>query len=146
MSSPDASPARSDRPRLRGLTPESCDALGALEIELGRLPYRIGRESRKRSALGLGFSRESRSPDRPPTNDLYLADNAEVVNVSREHLQIEPDGAGYALVDRGSTCGTLVEGRRVGGDNAGGRAGLAAGDVIIVGSSSSPWVFKFLLG
>jgi hypothetical protein len=36
-----------------------------------------------------------------------------------------------------------VEGVLVGGDTTGGRARLRDGDVIIVGTSRSPFVFKF---
>jgi pSer/pThr/pTyr-binding forkhead associated (FHA) protein len=31
--------------------------------------------------------------------------------VSREHFEIDRDDTGYILVDRGSTSGTIVEGR-----------------------------------
>jgi hypothetical protein len=47
------------------------------------------------------------------------------------------------LVDRQSTCGTIVEGRVIGGKHVGGAAPLHDGDVIIVGTSSSRYVFKF---
>ena len=65
------------------------------------------------------------------------------LNVSREHFLIEHNGSHYVLVDRQSTCGTLVEGTLVGGKQTGGAVRLRDGDVIIVGSSASPYVFKF---
>ena len=65
--------------------------------------------------------------------------------MSREHLQIQHNGTHYVLVDSQSTCGTIVEGMVVGGRGAGGAAPLNDGDVIIVGTSSSPYVFKFRL-
>lgn len=91
-----------------------------------------------------GLRAERRKPGAsPPNNDLYLPDREEPLNVSREHFHIEPDGSGFVLVDRQSTCGTLVEGTRVGGQNNGGTVPLRDGDVIIVGTARSPYVFKF---
>ena len=50
------------------------------------------------------------------------------------------------LVDRGSALGTYVGGNRVGGNDAGGVAARHAGEVIVVGSSESPFVFRFVTG
>jgi len=80
-----------------------------------------------------------------PSNDLYLAETGAELNVSREHFQIERREGGYELTDRGSTCGTIVEGVIIGGHHRIGRKALAAGDVIIVGTSASSYVFKFLV-
>ena len=60
--------------------------------------------------------------------------------------RIDRDDAGYVLVDRGSTCGTRVEGEIAGGDTRGGTIALHDGDVIIVGTSNSPYTFKFRVG
>lgn len=60
--------------------------------------------------------------------------------------RLRRDGAGYILVDRASTCGTIVEGQTVGGDTRGGTCSLHDGDVIIVGTSRSPYAFKFRVG
>jgi len=49
-------------------------------------------------------------------------------------------------VDRGSVCGTIVEGRVLGGARTGGRVQVHDQDVIIVGTSASPFVFKLRLG
>ncbi|HEX9710078.1 MAG TPA: FHA domain-containing protein [Candidatus Thermoplasmatota archaeon] len=67
-------------------------------------------------------------------------------HVSREHFQIEQQEGRPFVVDRGSACGTIVEGRTLGGARQGGRAELHAHDVIIVGPSASPFVFKLRLG
>lgn len=53
--------------------------------------------------------------------------------MSREHFMIDHRDAGYVLVDRASTCGTIVEGETVGGERKG-------------GTSRSPYVFKFRVG
>jgi len=57
------------------------------------------------------------------TCDISLPD----ANVSREHAAFEPDGPGWAVVDLGSTNGTVVNGRRVA------RQTLTDGDVVTVG-------------
>jgi len=139
-------PAHSESPGrvfLAALTPESKAALGAAEIELSTFPFRVGRENRKIEWTDRGIRSEKRAPDSKPNNEVYLIEKSEPMNVSREHLQIETNGGGYSLLDRKSTCGTIVEGETVGGQNRGGRVSLRDGDVIIVGASISPYVFKF---
>lgn len=143
MGSPDGRKAAGGRGFLVAATPEARKALGGPEIELTGLPFRVGRESRKISWSPKGIVSERRDADRVPTNDLYLAESSERMNVSREHFQIEQEGDGWLLVDRGSTCGTLVTGEEVGGNQAGGRSSLNDADVIVVGTSTSPYVFRF---
>ena len=63
--------------------------------------------------------------------------------MSRDHFAIDREDTGYVLVDQASTCGTIVEGQSVGGHTRGGIIALHDGDVIIVGTSLSPYVFKF---
>jgi pSer/pThr/pTyr-binding forkhead associated (FHA) protein len=128
------------------LTPEARAALGAARAELERFPFRVGRESRGTQRTADGFVRERRSPGSRPTNDLYLVEHDEPMNVSRAHFLIDRAGAGYVLVDRESTCGTIVEGETVGGGTRGGSIALHDGDVIIVGTSNSPYTFKFRVG
>ena len=119
-------------------------ALDGADYAIKEFPYRVGRESRKydtpeKKALFAGLRLSAKS-------DLYLVEESELINVSREHFQIDRGEGGYVLQDRGSTLGTIVEGRTVGGGNAGGRVVLRDGDVIIVGSPTSPYVFKFRIG
>jgi pSer/pThr/pTyr-binding forkhead associated (FHA) protein len=140
------SPAPLGHALLVALTPESRAALGAPHFEIEQFPYRVGRDSRGMQRTADGFVRERRSPGSRPSNDLYLVEHDEPLNVSRAHFQIERDDTGYVLVDRESTCGTIVEGELVGGDTRGGIITLHDGDVIIVGTSSSPYVFKFRTG
>jgi pSer/pThr/pTyr-binding forkhead associated (FHA) protein len=137
------SPAPHGRVRLVALTPESRAALGAPQAEIERFPYRVGRESRGIQRTSEGLVRERRSPGSRPANDLYLVEHDEPMNVSREHFEIDHAGTEYLLVDRASTCGTIVEGEIVGGGTRGGTIALHDGDVIIVGTSKSPYVFKF---
>jgi len=72
-----------------------------------------------------GIVSERRDSEAQPNNDVYLLEKSEVMNVSREHFQIDRDAGGFVLVDRGSTCGTIVEGNSVGGDHKGGSAPCA---------------------
>ena len=134
--------ARRPRIALVALTPEACAAMGAATVAVSQLPYRVGRESRGPRGFERIFSTEQRWPGAAPTNELYLQEQSEQFNVSREHFRIEQHGGGLALVDRGSTCGTIVEGQQVGGQGQGGTVLLKDGDVIIVGTAFSPFVFK----
>ena len=131
---------------LKALTAQAREAIGADTVLVEGFPFRVGRESRGAGAHGLPILRERRRPLGRPNNDLYLIDAGRRLNVSREHFQIERDAEGrYALVDRGSAGGTIVEGRAVGGDDRGGRCPLKDGDTIVVGKATSPYLFKFLL-
>lgn len=133
----------SPRVTLVALTPEASEALGGAEVEITGFPFRVGRESRSLKRLGKEIPLERRTSDKKANNDLYVVERSELLNVSREHFQIERQDSGYVLVDRESTCGTIVEGQVVGGQNKGGTAPLRDGDVVIVGTSASPFVFKF---
>jgi pSer/pThr/pTyr-binding forkhead associated (FHA) protein len=137
------SPAPHGRAMLVALTPEAYAALGAREREITRFPYRVGRESREAQRTPHGFATERRDPGSRPTNDLFLRDRREPLNVSREHFAIDRGDTGCILVDQASTCGTIVEGETVGGEHKGGTVALRDGDVIIAGTSLSPFVFKF---
>ncbi len=131
---------------LVALTPETRTALGGSLTEIERFPYRVGRESRATQRTAGGFVRERRSRGSRPTSDLYLVEHDEPMNVSRSHFQIDWADASHVLVDLESTCGTIVEGTLVGGDIRGGTITLHDADVIIVGTSNSPYVFKFRVG
>ena len=128
---------------LAALTPEAKAVFGGAEIPIECFPFRVGRESRKIKWTEKGIVSERRDPESHANNDLYLIEKCEPMCVSREHFQIEREGGGFLLVDRESTCGTIVEGDTVGGHNKGGRVSLRDGDVIIVGPSVSPYIFKF---
>jgi len=128
---------------LVALTPESMEAFMAREINLPFVPFRVGRESRHARMTEHGMTSERRRIA-PPNNDLYLTETLEPMNVSREHFLIDRDEAGFFLMDRGSSCGTLVEGQQVGAGHPA-RAPLHDHDVIIVGTSLSRFIFKFRL-
>ena len=133
------------RARLIALTDEARTALEGAERVIEQLPFRVGRESRVTSPAPWTRG-ERRVGTTPQVNDLYLVDDTEPFNVSREHFQVEADGDRFFLTDRGSVCGTIVEGRTIGGDRRSGRVEVHDHDVIIVGPTSSPFVFKFRIG
>jgi pSer/pThr/pTyr-binding forkhead associated (FHA) protein len=137
--------SKSLRATLVALTPESKVALGGAEVPISAFPFRVGRDSRSLRRAAPRTLVDRRKTAGQPTNELYLAETTEPFEVSREHLQILHNGARYVLVDRQSACGTIVEGTVIGGERRGGAVQLNDGDVIIVGSSRSPFVLKFRL-
>lgn len=135
---------------LQALNPETMSAVpqallrGDLVV-ISRFPFKIGRESRVIRIDGrLERIERHKKDDSSPNNDLYLMDRGERLNVSREHFQIEKNDDGYLLVDRGSACGTKVDGVNVGGDDLGGSIELHDGDVIAVGAVGTPYFFRFI--
>jgi pSer/pThr/pTyr-binding forkhead associated (FHA) protein len=126
--------------RLVGLTEEARRGLGGDELVLPHLPFKIGRENRLNKLVS---AIERRIGSHKQLNDIYLIEETEYVNVSREHFLIEQEGGQVQLRDVGSACGTIVEGTVLGGNRVGGAVKLKDHDVIIVGTSSSPFVFKF---
>jgi pSer/pThr/pTyr-binding forkhead associated (FHA) protein len=128
---------------LKGLTPEAKNALGGNGLKITHFPFRLGRESRIHDVLSEGQISQ-RHEDSQPNNDLYLVEPGAILNVSREHCLIDEREGRYLLIDRGSACGTIVEGEQVGERRKGGWILLNDQDVIIVGSSESRFVFKFV--
>ena len=133
-------------PALVPLNSETQAAAGMDRVPLSRIPFRVGRESRYGVVGGKIASMERRETSVAPNNDLYLRDQAEFLNVSREHFQIERvhEGA-YEVVDRGSTCGTSVDGVSLGVGLPAMRCRLREGSVILVGSAETPFQFRFTL-
>jgi pSer/pThr/pTyr-binding forkhead associated (FHA) protein len=115
--------------------------LGGNELVLPHLPFRVGRENRLNKLVNAIERRIGAGHKQ--VNDIYLVEDTEYVNVSREHFVIEEVQGRVQLRDVGSACGTIVEGEILGGERAGGVAELRDHDVIIVGTSGSPFVFKF---
>ena len=94
-------------PKLVPVPPEVRQALQRDAVELRTFPFRVGRESRLAMVHGGIRSMEKRRRAAAPNNDAYLIDRGELLNISREHFQIEKTGdGGFPLRDRGSACGT----------------------------------------
>ena len=135
---------------LKALTPEAETAVPQGMLVQGMLgirgfPFRVGRESRGKVVDGV-FHRVER-PRRgsaAPTNDLYLVDAGDMLQISREHFSIERTAKGYQVVDRGSVCGISVDGFRIGGNESGGTAPLRDGGEIHVGTDTTPFRYAFI--
>lgn len=91
--------------------------------DAGRTGGALVLASGERIALGAGVV----GIGRLPACEVVLADP----NASRRHAEVRPHGKGYAVVDLGSTNGTLVNGLLVVGDRV-----LADGDVIGIGATT----------
>lgn len=119
---------------------------GAREVRVTQFPFKVGRERRTpESDRHLPPEvKQRRSGEAPPLNDLYLREKSnESLHISGAHFAIECVDDQFFLVDRGSACGTIVAGRRVGGHREGGRIELRDGDEVIVGTGRSRYVFQF---
>jgi len=107
-------------------------------------PFRIGREARVSYVDGEPVLQErSKLGGHEPNNDVYLLDNSQFLQISREHCSIVKQGDRYVLVDRGSACGCMVNKFKVGdGENI--NCQLKDGDIITIGSKESEYKFKFI--
>ena len=79
----------------------------------------------------------------PPLNDTYLVEATQRHHVSGEHFRIDFTQGKFVLTDRGSMCGTTVNGKTIGGQRRGGHTELHDHDEIAVGDATSPLVFDF---
>ena len=132
---------------LVAVTKEAQLALGGQrEVRITQYLFKVGRESRVGPPASPVLV-ELRLGAAPELNDLYLVEPAwaDLLQISREHFAIGHADNQFFLVDRGSACGTIVAGRQIGGDRAGGRTELRSGDEIIVGTERSPYIFRFEL-
>ena len=116
-------------------------AVGAQQLAIDRSPFRFGRESRGKEHKGWLSNR--RILPSKPNNECYMHDSGYFRQISREHFQIRlgEDGT-FWLKDRGSSCGTWVNGRRLTADS--GECDLRNGDKIVVGTAESPYVYTFV--
>ena len=130
---------------------------GAVCVRMDAFPFRIGRESRASNALTRAVVNvERRLSAAPPLNELYLIEPAAAhVHISRKHCAIDRAGASFVLLDRNSMCGAAIvrsvaspggEGPfvdRIGAGTPTDRAPLHDGDLIVLGTEDSPYVFRF---
>ena len=117
---------------------------GRSELTVRTFPFNAGRESRVASN-GKPARIEQRLGIAAALNDVHLLEPpwADILHISREHFAIEYTDNQFFLVDRCSACGTFVAGTRVGGNRTGGRIEIESGDELIVGTETSPFVFRF---
>ena len=131
---------------LVAVTDEARRALGADEVRVVIGSFKFGRERRTapREMKLPAALRDQRGGAGPELNDVYLPeDPAAALQIAGAHFTIEDDDGQFFLTDRGSSCGTIVAGQRLGGRRKGGRTELRDGDEIIVGTRSSPYIFRF---
>ena len=126
------------------ITQEATHALvGRSDVRVTTFPFRVGREKRA-VASTRRTSGDLRVGTAPQLNNIYLLDpRRKHLHISGEHFAIERAADVFVLRDRGSSCGTIVAGRHVGGGRAGGHIELHSGDEIVVGTDTSPYVFRF---
>lgn len=135
---------------LEPMTEEAREAVPVQLLKDGRIvidkfPFRVGRESRVQRIDGRWQRIERPKMDNSdPNNDLYLVDKGRLLNVSREHFQIEEHTEGFLLVDRGSACGTRIGELAVGGSDCRGDHPLNDGDLIAVGAKGTPYIYRFV--
>ena len=124
---------------------KSC--LGEGIVGIWEFPFRIGRESRIDLVKGeqVIAERHKLNDDSKPNNDVYLIDYGVLLQISREHFQIEKDESGYVIKDRQSACGTMINNEAIGGHDEGGSHTLNDGDIVTIGTENSPYQFEFIL-
>jgi hypothetical protein len=107
--------------------------LGAEEIEIRELPFRIGR-----TAAGEG-------KDTYTDIDLAIADTRPF-NLSRRHFAIEEEHGALIIRDFGSYHGTTINGLTLGGEGRPRTAPLMTGESeLVAGKPDSPFRFKILV-
>ena len=78
-------------------------------------------------------------------NDIYLIDNDEFLQISKEHFEISLNNDNkYILRDRGSANGTTLNGNTIGGERQVSEDILNDGDIVQVGTDCSEYKFQFL--
>ena len=115
--------------QIEGLTPEAENALGSTPLRVEEFPFRIGRTSHNPLVH----------------NDLEIEDKTPW-QVSRHHLAFVMEQGRVAVVDRGSTLGASVDGRRLGGPK--GEPGpifLEGESRITLGRENSPFRFQVIV-
>lgn len=112
---------------IEGITPEAQAAMQYQTRTIDNFPFRIGRTS----------------SDPLADNDLALND-ASPYTVSRHHISLVRKGADIGILDRGSTLGAELDGRRVGGntDSPGPIFMSGAEAILVLGDPRSPFKFK----
>ncbi len=134
-------------------TDEACAAIPIKNpydemIPVWKFPYRIGRESRvevDEHGHIIVKERFKHGVANVPTNDIYLIDFGEKLQISRDHLQIEEENGRYYVLDDGSKCGTGVNEARIGAESEIDRIEIEDGDTIVLGTSKSPYRYTFVL-
>jgi len=114
---------------IEGQTEEAKKVLDDRKLLITKFPFLIGR-----------FSGNPES-DVFHTNDLFIHEEKPYV-VSRNHLAITNQGGIFHVVDRGSSFGTIVNGKEIGGPTNETRASLDKEEnQVIIGPATSKFIF-----
>ena len=127
---------------LEALTEPAEKAIRAHRLTLDKLPFRFGRECRGKKKNH--WLQNRRAFLTKPSNDIYLVDIGYKIQISREHFLIRYVEGGYEVVDRGSRCGMCVNEIRLGPDGRSDSCLLNDGDTLVVGTTESPYQYKFI--
>src|SRR6266850_3731785 len=116
---------------LEGITPRAAAALPVTPFPITQFPFRIGRQS----------------PDPLVYNDLMLPDSVPL-QISRHHLAFITQEGQVGVVDRGSTLGSWVDGRQVGGPSGLSGPVFFTGPegLLVLGTRDSPFRYRVSLG
>jgi CRP/FNR family cyclic AMP-dependent transcriptional regulator len=132
-SSPAAPDAATRSVYLVGLTNRAQTLLGNKKMEIKKFPFKIGRESSHASDAIFA------------NNDLYILDEIPY-NISKNHMSINLYQNQYYILDRGSSIGTIVNGKTIGGKVNNYKITLDKGEnTVIIGSSESPYQFQIII-
>jgi len=116
-----------------GLTKEATEILKGQKLKITKFPFKVGRNSLNVSdAIFVN-------------NDLYI-DDVVPYNVSKNHMSINLHDNQFYILDRGSSLGTIVNGKQIGGQVSNYKMNLNPGEnIVIIGSEASPYKFKITL-
>ena len=115
---------------LEGMTPRATRALPATPFQINKFPFRIGRLSR----------------DPLVNNDLSIPDSVPL-EISRHHVALIRRERRIGVSDRGSTLGSWVDGRQLGGAK-GDPGPLFFEDpegTLVLGNKDSPFSYKVVI-
>jgi len=115
---------------IEGLTRHAVKALPENPLRIKRFPFLIGRKTRDPLAY----------------NDLAIPDNPPY-RISRHHLELDQDEDRLLALDRGSHLGSIVDGRKLGGQE--GDPGPLILDkkegTLVLGDKSSPYKYRIIV-
>ncbi|MBU0710423.1 cyclic nucleotide-binding domain-containing protein [bacterium] len=119
--------------RIVGLEKEATAILKGKELVINKFPFKVGRNSSHISdAIFVN-------------NDLYI-DDVVPYNVSKNHMSINFQNDQFYILDRGSSLGTIVNGKQIGGQVSNYKVNLNPGEnIVIIGSEASPYQFKITI-
>ena len=115
-------------------------------IPMFEFPFKVGRESRMaENEKGLFVKLRIFNDISKPNNDIYLINNTENLEISKEHFQIEKKDDSYFIKDRKSTLGTKLNNEEIGKDTVNKSYIIKDKDIIKIGSNDSKYEFQFLI-